>query len=72
MIVDMGDFDRSRWINQTGESGHVDDANYLDQAPLWAAGETLPWAYSGEAVKGTTTATLTLNPVGSSQSANAN
>ena len=66
MIVDMGDFDHSRWINQTGESGHVDDANYLDQAPLWAAGETLPWAYSPGAVKATTTATLTLNPASSS------
>ncbi len=72
MIVDLSNFDRSRWINQTGESGHVDDANYLDQAPLWASGETLPWAYSGDAVKGTTTATLTLNPAGSSQGANAN
>jgi penicillin amidase len=62
MVVDMADFDRSRWVNQTGESGHVDDPNYLDQAPLWAAGETLPWAYSGSAVKSATTATLTLDP----------
>ncbi|MGH3415816.1 MAG: penicillin acylase family protein [Actinocrinis sp.] len=62
MIVDLSDFDRSRWINQTGESGHVDDPNYLDQAPLWAAGETLPWAYSSGAVKTASTATLTLDP----------
>jgi penicillin amidase len=62
MIVDLADFDGSRWINQTGESGHVDDPNYLDQAPLWASGETLPWAYSAARVKAATTATLTLEP----------
>jgi penicillin amidase len=65
MIVDLADFDGSRWINQTGESGHVDNPNYLDQAPLWAAGETLPWAYGAAKVKAATTATLTLEPVGS-------
>jgi penicillin G amidase len=62
MVVDLGDFDRSRWINQTGESGHVDDPNYLDQAPLWASGQTLPWAFGSGAVKSATIATLTLDP----------
>lgn len=65
MIVDLADFDRSRWINQTGESGHVDNPNYLDQAPLWAAGQTLPWAFGDSAVKAATSATLTLQPSGS-------
>jgi penicillin amidase len=65
MIVDLANFDRSRWINQTGESGHVDNPNYLDQAPLWAAGQTLPWAFGDSAVKAATTATLTLQPSGS-------
>jgi penicillin amidase len=62
MIVDLADFDNSRWINQTGESGHVDNPNYLDQAPLWASGQTLPWAYSAASVRSGTTATLTLSP----------
>jgi len=62
MIVDLSDFDHSRWIDQTGESGHVDDANYLDQAPLWAAGQTLPWAFNSAAVSAATTQTLTLDP----------
>jgi penicillin G amidase len=62
MIVDLADFDDSRWINQTGESGHVDDPNYLDQAPLWASGQTLPWAFSSTATKAKTIATLTLQP----------
>lgn len=62
MIVNLGNLDASRWIDQTGESGHVDDANYLDQSPLWAAGQTLPWAFDPGAVKAATTATLTLTP----------
>ncbi|HEV2640925.1 MAG TPA: penicillin acylase family protein [Actinocrinis sp.] len=62
MIVDLSDLDHSRWINQTGESGHVDDANYLDQAPLWAAGQTLPWAFSPGATKAAAKETLTLSP----------
>ena len=35
MVVDLGDLDRSRWINLTGESGHVASGNYRDQTPLW-------------------------------------
>jgi penicillin G amidase len=66
MIVDLSDLDRSRWVNQTGESGHVDDPHYLDQAPLWAAGETLPWAFGPAAVQAATVATLTLTPAAAS------
>jgi penicillin G amidase len=62
MIVDLANLDDSRWVGQTGESGHVDDPNYLDQAPLWAAGQTLSWAFSPGAVGIATTRTLTLNP----------
>jgi penicillin amidase len=65
MIVDLAEFDRSRWVNQTGESGHVDDPNYLDQAALWASGETLPWAYGKASVTAATRSTLTLAPAGS-------
>ena len=46
MVVDLGDLDRSRWVNLTGESGHVGSAHYLDQTPLWIAGRTLPWAFA--------------------------
>jgi penicillin G amidase len=64
MIVDLADLDQSRWVNQTGESGHVGDPHYLDQAPLWAAGRTLPWAFSPAAVRAATVDTLTLDPPG--------
>jgi len=62
MVVDLGSLDDSRWIGQTGESGHVDDPHYLDQAPLWAAGVTMPWAYSASAVRTATERRLTLEP----------
>ena len=63
MVVDLAQPDASRWIGQTGESGHVDDAHYLDQAALWAADETRPWAYSTAAVQAATTQRLTLEPM---------
>ena len=62
MVVDLGQPDQSRWIGQTGESGHVDNHDYLDQAPLWAAGETRAWPYSTPAVRSATTQRLTLEP----------
>jgi len=62
MVVDLAHPDGSRWIGQTGESGHVDDADYLDQASLWAAGDTQAWAYSASAVHAATRQRLTLDP----------
>ncbi|HEX4787396.1 MAG TPA: penicillin acylase family protein [Actinospica sp.] len=64
MVVDLAKLDASRWIGQTGESGHVDDAHYLDQAGLWAAGETEPWPYTAGAVRAATAQRLTLEPRG--------
>jgi penicillin G amidase len=60
MVVDLADFDRSRWINLTGASGHAFHANYADQADLWATGGTTPWPSSEQAVRQASTATLTL------------
>ncbi len=62
MVVDLDDLDRSRWIQLTGNSGHAFHKHYLDQAPLWAKGETLPWAFSPKAVKNATRDTLTMKP----------
>jgi penicillin amidase len=66
MVVDLGNLDRSRWIQLTGNSGHAFDDHYLDQAPLWAKGETLPWAFGRKAVAASTDDTLTLKPSGTS------
>ena len=42
MVVDLSDFDKSRWVNLTGVSGHAFSSNYIDQTKLWVRGETLP------------------------------
>ncbi|MEV8479700.1 penicillin acylase family protein [Streptomyces sp. NPDC051173] len=62
MVVNLGDLDKSRWINLTGASGHAYNAHYYDQTDKWAKGELLPWAYSADAVKKATDAELTLKP----------
>ena len=65
MVVDLAELDKSRWIQLTGESGHAFQKHYLDQAPLWAKGETLPWAFSAAAVREAAVDTLTMKPSGS-------
>ncbi|MFD7920743.1 penicillin acylase family protein [Streptomyces sp. NPDC059740] len=62
MVVNLADFDKSRWINLTGASGHAFDAHYDDQTEKWAKGELLPWAFGESAVKKATKNTLTLSP----------
>ncbi|MGH3347683.1 MAG: penicillin acylase family protein [Nocardioides sp.] len=62
MVVSLADFDDSRWINLTGVSGHPFSDHYTDQTDLWVAGETLPWAFSREAVDDAADDTLTLRP----------
>jgi penicillin amidase len=62
MVVSLADFDRSRWVNLTGESGHAFDSHYVDQTGLWLDGRTLPWAYSKRAVEAAAEDRLTLVP----------
>lgn len=62
MVVDLQDFDRSRWIQLTGNSGHAFHRNYRDQFEMWRDGETLPWAFSRSAVEESERDTLVLTP----------
>lgn len=62
MVVDLGDLDKSGWINLTGASGHAFHANYWDQAALWADGELLPMRSKPESVKDAAVHTLRLRP----------
>jgi penicillin amidase len=62
MVVDLSDLDASRWVNQTGASGHAYNAHYNDQVDEWVNGETFPWPFSAAAVEDSTDDTLTLNP----------
>jgi penicillin amidase len=51
MVVNLGDLDASRWVNQTGSSGHPYDAHYVDQADAWVRNDTFPWPFSEKAVR---------------------
>ncbi|MFC1228245.1 MULTISPECIES: penicillin acylase family protein [Streptomyces] len=62
MVVNLGDLDKSRWINLTGASGHAYNAHYVDQTDKWADGELLEWAHSEKAVDKSTEETLLLKP----------
>ncbi len=62
MVVSLADFDDSRWINLTGVSGHAFHDHYTDQTDLMVAGETLPWAYTRDAVDEAGDDVLTLVP----------
>lgn len=62
MVVSLADFDDSRWINLTGVSGHPASSHYSDQTELYVDGETLPWAFSREAVEAAAADRLVLEP----------
>lgn len=62
MVVPFDDFDDARWIQLGGQSGHAYSGSYTDQTELWAGGDTLPWAWSREAVDAAATEELVLRP----------
>jgi len=51
MVVNLGDLDASRWVNQSGSSGHPYNAHYVDQTDAWVKNETYPWPFSEKAVR---------------------
>jgi penicillin amidase len=46
IVVDLGDWDKSVWMNSPGQSGDCRSPHYVDLAPLWANGEYVPMLYS--------------------------
>jgi penicillin amidase len=62
MVVDVGAWDNSRFINAPGQSGDPRSPHYADLAPLWAAGEYVPMLYSTEAVDSATLLRIVLTP----------
>ena len=62
MIVDLSDLDNSRWVNQTGISGHPWDSHYGDQTQAWLDGKDYPWPFSAKAVQKAAGDTLTFKP----------
>jgi len=55
MLVDLGNLDDARWVNQSGVSGHAYHRNYDDQTELWANGKMWPFVSSRSAVEARTT-----------------
>ncbi len=64
MLVDLGKLDESRWVNQSGASGHAYDEHYDDQTELWATNQTWPFVFSRAAVEARTEKRLELVPGG--------
>lgn len=62
MVLDVGNWDASRVINTPGQSGDPESRHYRDLAPLWAAGEYVPLAYSRESVEANASQVITLEP----------
>ncbi|MFV2118641.1 penicillin acylase family protein [Streptomyces sp. Act-28] len=62
MVVNVGDWDKSRWINLTGASGHAYHPHYTDQTEAWARGELLDWPFSDKAVDAAKVDHLVLKP----------
>ena len=61
-VIDLSDFDASTWVNLTGNSGHAYNRNYTDQIDTWVQGGQFPWPFTDQAVRESTTNTLTLIP----------
>ena len=64
MLVDLGALDASRWVNQSGVSGHAFSEHYDDQTELWATNRMLPFVSSRGAVEAATADRLELVPGG--------
>ncbi len=64
LVTDVSNWDSSRWVNQTGASGHAFDDNYADQTPLWRTGRTTAWPFSSTAVHHAARHHLVLRPTG--------
>ncbi len=50
MLIDFTDPDGSRWVNQSGVSGHAFSRNYDDQTELWADDHMWPLVSSRPAI----------------------
>ena len=63
VVIDVGDWDASRFILPSGQSGNPLSPHYADQFPLWQRGEGVPIAWSPEKVAEVAEAVLRLVPV---------
>lgn len=64
MVIDLGDADSGRWVNQSGASGHPFGPYYSDQFALWLTDRTWSMVLTRNAVAARTLHTLVLKPDG--------
>lgn len=63
MVLDVGDWDRSRCINAPGQSGDPRAPHYGDLAELWSEGRFVPMLYSANAIDAATDQRIHLTPL---------
>jgi penicillin amidase len=64
MVIDVGEWEQSRFVIPGGQSGNPLSDHYQDQMPLWQAGEGVPIPFAPEEVANATIDTLMLEPAG--------
>lgn len=62
MVLDVGEWDNSMFINTPGQSGDPFSAHYRDLYPLWAAGQYVPLVFSPAAVEREAESIVTFTP----------
>jgi penicillin G amidase len=62
IVVDLGNWDNSRAVNNPGQSGDPDSPHYRDLAPLWRSGQYFPLLYTRKAVESATERKINLVP----------
>ena len=62
MVIDLGNWEESRFVLPGGQSGNPLSPHYDDMLPLWKRGDGVPIAWSADRVREIATTTLTLSP----------
>ncbi|MDO9523925.1 MAG: penicillin acylase family protein [Gemmobacter sp.] len=62
LVMDVGEWDNSVWINVPGQSGDPRSPHYADLATPWAQGDYLPLLYSRDRVDAATAHRIRLVP----------
>jgi penicillin amidase len=63
MVIDVGEWDNSKWVLASGQSGNPCSHHYSDHFELWRQGRLAPMLWSQDAVAKATRSTLELFPV---------
>ena len=62
LVMDVGDWDRSRCINAPGQSGDIRSPFYANLFESWAQGEYVPLLYSNKAIEADVALHILLQP----------